>query len=176
VADEARAAIVTAQAGRINSLAGFQATARDIQALPLSLQAEPLLALGLRIHALPQRERQQAIAAFRSMVATLSDAYCTPELVDLDRVAAHETATSAVEAGEKVQVVANFHGITDPSLIYGLEMVTIDTNAPNSAGEAVAAGANIQFVAQRHGITTSAGLQNLNRISTIPRARSPSRP
>jgi hypothetical protein len=71
------------------------------------------------IHALPEDERQQAIADFRSIVATLGDAYRTSALVEVDRVAAHETATSAMEAGENVQVVANFHGIT--TLAFGVQ-------------------------------------------------------
>lgn len=124
--EEARAAMATTEAGRVNTLAAFQAVTGRIETLPRSLRAKPLLASGFSIHHLPQNVRQQAIAGFRSLVATLGDA-CSTELAEVDRIAAYETAAAAVEAGENVQFVAKFFGITRPSVICTLEVMAINS-------------------------------------------------
>jgi hypothetical protein len=140
------AQISESQAPRVATLARFRTligggeptpeTPNTVVRLPMELRARPLAALGGRILALPEEDRQ---AAAESLLAVPVDAP-TPllqELRDAARGSAHglqrrETdlvwggsATAAVVAGRNVQEVAGTFGITSAESLRYLDGIAI---------------------------------------------------
>jgi transposase-like protein len=173
IADEVRAdTIVTTDAPRVNTLAGFLALlnngARPLQGLPESLRGEALGALGARIPRMLADDQQPAIDAFLASARSLPEPMRPALLNELMQamangpgglakrekaaVAFDGPATVSVDGGENVQAVVQRHGITDPSAIALLECSA--TYGP--ASDAVKRGEDVQVVAQRLGISDPA--------------------
>jgi hypothetical protein len=162
VSPQIDSARIAHSASQVNTLTEFQIQLEAIRMLRITLQPEPLIPLGLRIHALPEAgDRVQASIDFRSVALGLGDKYCTPEVAELARIAAYPHAPDAARAGENIVAVAKFHGITMPDGIAELERVAIEAFAEAE----VRKGTSVQVLAQRHGITSQHNINVLERAA-----------
>ena len=178
---EMRAArIVTAHAPAVADAARFNdvlgpGDPRSVAALPAHLQADALVALAGRFMAMPDEERQQAIASFRAFEhsgeqhAVLTDVQLAARdgTVGLRRreaalVGHGGAAAAAVAGGENIQAVARRLAISGPQAIDALEGL-----AMGRAHQALEGGESLQAAAARLGISTPPRLADLERHATM---------
>ena len=159
---------VSSTARAVSSLATFLAAlggagapvsspAATVRDLPATQRSDSLSALAGRIHLFAPDNARAALAQFRGAVAEISENDRSPELVKLDRIASFGIGIAgrrrAAYAGENIQQIARFHGITDIGVIRRSEQRTIASRNPASAGSAARAGGNVLAIAAEHGVT-----------------------
>jgi hypothetical protein len=174
IKDTFASAMVANHALQISTSTGFQAllgnvtlgapTVGTVLGLRRDLQAEPLEAAGLQIHALPADDRPQEAARFRSVISAMDPSNKTAELVELGRIASFENAGKAAEAGEYIPTVAAFFGITRPQQINVLEQAAVYSAV---AGDALRRGDDVQDVANRLGIMQPGNIQKLEVMKQL---------
>ncbi|MCM5681446.1 hypothetical protein M8A51_18110 [Schlegelella sp. S2-27] len=146
----------------VRVLLGGSAASLSIRRLPAGMRGAPLQALGLRLLALPDHERQPAIDAFlraAEEVPAERRGAGLQQLIDAARTGtrgleqrerdAMRHAEAAVRRGDNVCNACQCHGVTLRDLRLALEMLAVRCHA----GPAVAAGAGVAKVAALHGIS-----------------------
>lgn len=177
-----RGAQLAGAAQQVSTLAEFRATLGDVGApiatqsaipsaavrsLPASERSRALSVLGSRIHTFAPGDAPTALAEFRLAVAEMSEETRSPALVGMDRVARYGLTAPAqriaARAGENVQQITAFHGITDIATITTLERLAVASANSASAGRAAMAGGNVQAIAEQYGLRTADGIADLER-------------
>jgi hypothetical protein len=155
------ATIITQDAPRVTTNAGFNALLQRIQGLSPRLQGEPLLAVLARATAV--NDTPAAVNAFTPVAQNfLNSGHSFPVSSRMVQVLlADGPAGAAVRAGGNVQAIAQQYGITNDVPLGRLQNTSV--NGP--AGAAVMAGGNVQAIAQQYGITNDVPLGRLQNIA-----------
>ena len=132
-----------------------------ISGLRADLQTQPLTELLARLEMLPRADWQAAARAFHATIGAMRLHHLSHALQTFDRISRHTGAQSALSAGENVQHIAAYFGITAPPVVAAMESDAVFE--PGLA--AMRAGENVHAVAERFGLRTEVALHDLERVA-----------